>query len=61
MEGVSIRYANGLGMPGKSKRQAAMMVRLTQEAFVPKDHPLLRIKPLADSALRRMSPLFDQI
>ena len=48
-------------MRGESERQATMMLGLTPEGFVPKDHPLRRIKPLADSALRRMSPLFDEI
>ena len=38
-----------------------MMLGLTPDGFVPKSHPLRRIKPLADSALRRMSPLFDDI
>ncbi len=48
-------------MRGESERQATMMLGLTPEGFVPKDHPLRRIKPLADAALRRMSPLFDEI
>ena len=48
-------------MRGESERQATMMMGLTPEGFVPKDHPLRRIKPLADSALRRMSRLFDEI
>ena len=48
-------------MRGESERQATMMLGLTPSGFVPKDHPLRRIKPLADSALRRMSPLFDEI
>ncbi len=48
-------------MRGESERQATMMLGLTLEGFVPKDHPLRRIKPLADSALRRLSPLFDEI
>ncbi len=48
-------------MRSESERQATMMLGLTPEGFVPKDHPLRRIKPLADSALRRMSPLFDEI
>ena len=48
-------------MRGESERQATMMLGLTPEGFVPKSHPLRRIKPLADSALRRMSPLFDEI
>ena len=48
-------------MRGESERQATMMLGLTPEGFVPKSHPLRRIKPLVDSALRRMSPLFDEI
>ncbi len=48
-------------MRGESERQAAMMLGLTPDGFVPKDHPLRRIKPLAESALGRMSPLFDEI
>ena len=28
---------------------------------LPKNHPVRQIKPLADSALGRMSPLFDEI
>ena len=37
------------------------MLGLTPEEFVPRDHPLRRIKPLVDSALGRMSPLFDEV
>ena len=37
------------------------MLGLTPDGFVPRDHPLRRIKPLVDSALGRMSPLFDEI
>ena len=48
-------------MRGETERQATMMMALTPEGFVPKDHPLRRIKPLADSALGRMSPLFDEL
>ncbi len=48
-------------MRGESERQATMMMALTPEGFVPKDHLLRRIKPLADSALGRMSPLFDEL
>ena len=43
-------------MRGETERQATMMMALTPEGFVPKDHPLRRIKPLADSALGRMCP-----
>ena len=48
-------------MRGESERQATMMMALTPEGFVPMDHPLRQIKPLADSALSRMSPLFDEL
>ncbi len=36
-------------MRGESERQATMMMGLTPDGFVPKRHPLRRIKPLADS------------
>ena len=36
-------------MRGESERQATMMLGLTPDGFVPKSHPLRRIKPLADS------------
>ncbi len=36
------------------------MLGLTPGGFVPKGHPLRRIRALADSALRRMSPLCDE-
>jgi transposase len=48
-------------MRGEAERQATLMLGLTPESFVPKNHPLRRIKPLADSALRRMSPLFNAV
>ena len=48
-------------MRGEAEQHATIMLGLTPDGFVPKDHPLHRIKPLADSALRRMSPLFDEI
>ena len=48
-------------MRGETERQATLMLGLTPEGFVPRDHPLRRIKPLVDSALGRMSPLFEQV
>ena len=38
-----------------------MTFGLRRDGFVARDHPLRRIKPLADSAIRRISPLFDEI
>ena len=48
-------------MRGETERQATLMLGLTPEAFVPSDHPLRRIKPLVDSALGRMSPVFEEL
>ena len=48
-------------MPGEAERQATLMLGLTPDGFVPKDHPLRQIKPLVYSALARMSPLFDEL
>ena len=48
-------------MRGETERQATLMLGLTPEGFVPRDHPLRRIKPLVDSALGRMSPVFDEV
>ena len=48
-------------MRGDAERQATLMLGLTPDGFVPKEHPLRRIKPLADSVLARMSPLSDEL
>ena len=48
-------------MRGETERQATLMLGLTPEGFVPRGHPLRRIKPLVDSALGRMSLLFDEV
>ena len=37
------------------------MLGLRPDGFVPQDHPLRRIKPLVDSVLARMSPVFDEL
>ncbi len=48
-------------MRGESERHSTTMLGLAPCDFVPKNHPFKWIKPLADSALSRMSPLFDEI
>ena len=48
-------------MRGETERQATLLLGLTPEGFVARDNPLRRIKPLVDSALRRMSPVFDEV
>src|SRR5215212_218344 len=46
-------------MRGKSNEQTSMLALVSMESLIPKDHPLRRVKPLADEALRELSPLFD--
>ena len=35
------------------------LLAVTPDSFIPDDHPIRRIKPIVDAALRRLSPLFD--
>jgi hypothetical protein len=48
-------------MRGEERRQRAMLVVIDPERRVPKDHPIRRIKQLADAALKQLSPLFDEM
>jgi len=38
-----------------------MLLGATAESFVPADHPIRRIKPIADRALAELSPVFEEI
>jgi transposase len=46
-------------MRGRVKEQTSMLMLASPEERIPQDHPIRRIKKLADEALREMSPLFD--
>src|ERR1700682_1688485 len=46
-------------MRGTETKQAHMLSLLSPEQRVPSDHPLRRIKQLADAALQELSPTFD--
>jgi transposase len=46
-------------MRGRNKVQSSMLCLLSPESAVPKDHPIRRIKALADEVLRELSPKFD--
>jgi transposase len=46
-------------MRGKNVRQVTMLSTTTPEALVPQDHPIRRIKPVVEQALRELSPTFD--
>lgn len=48
-------------MRGEERRQRAMLMVIDPEKRVPKDHPLRRVKQLAEVALSRLSPVFDQM
>src|SRR3977135_6085 len=48
-------------MRGEERRQRAMLVVFDAEQRVPKEHPLRRIKQLADAALKGLAPLFEQM
>jgi transposase len=48
-------------MRGEAERQVPLMTLTTPERRVPKDHPIRRIKQLADAELVRLSPLFDSM
>ena len=46
-------------MRGGAERQANMLLAVTPDSFIPEEHPIRRIKPIVESALARLSSLFD--
>ena len=48
-------------MRGRPNPQRSMLAIVDLEERVPKDHPLRRIKEVADVALARLSPIFDRM
>ena len=48
-------------MRGTHERQATMLSLVTPEQRVPMEHPLRRIKVMADKELKRLSPVFDRM
>lgn len=46
-------------MRGKPNEQTSLLALVSIESLVPPDHPLRRVKPLADEALCDLSPVFD--
>jgi transposase len=48
-------------MRGTNDPQTSMVALISMESLVPTDHPLRRIRPLADEALRRLAPVFDEM
>src|SRR3954454_11085523 len=48
-------------MRGHRKQQPSMLCMVSPESVVPKDHPIRKIKKLADEALKELSPVFDRM
>ena len=48
-------------MRGKSDQQIESLLALTPEDLAPREHPIRRIKPLADRVLRELSPTFSRM
>lgn len=46
-------------MRGQEKKQTSMLVLRSPEDFVPKEHPIRRIKKMADEVLRSLSPTLE--
>lgn len=46
-------------MRGKGKQQTTMLSLRTPGDLVPRDHPLRRVKDMADAALAALSPVFE--
>src|SRR5467141_2474356 len=48
-------------MRGEERQQRTMLMVLNLEQRIPQDHPLRRIKQLAETVLRELSPSFDRM
>ena len=46
-------------MRGAAARQVTMLSPVTPDHLVPEDHPIRRIKPIVEGALRELSPTFQ--
>jgi transposase len=48
-------------MRGEERQQRTMLMVFNLEQRIPQDHPLRRIKQLAETVLRELSPSFDRM
>ncbi len=48
-------------MRGAATRQIIMLLGVTPDQEVPQDHPIRRIKPIVEQALRVLSPTFARM
>jgi len=50
-----------MAMRGTADRQETMLTLMTPGKRVPGDHPIRKIKAIADAELERLSPVFDRM
>ena len=48
-------------MRGEERQQRSMLMVMNVEQRIPREHPLRRIKQLAEAVLQELSPIFDQM
>ena len=48
-------------MRGEERRQRTMLIVVNVEERISKEHPLRRIKQLAEIGLKELSPVFDEM
>jgi hypothetical protein len=48
-------------MRGTTSRQVTMLGVIDPEQLIPANHPIRRIKPLAEAALRDLEPTFERL
>ena len=46
-------------MRGREEEQGEMLLSITPDALVPKDHPIRRVREITDRALKEMSPVLN--
>jgi transposase len=56
-----MRPREDAGMRGEAERQRTMLSVVSAEHRIAADHPLRRIKAMADAELARLSPVFDRM
>ena len=48
-------------MRGEERQQRSMLMVKTVEQRIPREHPLRRVKQLAEAVLQELSPTFDRM
>jgi transposase len=48
-------------MRGEERQQRSMLMVMNVEQRIPREHPLRRVKQLAEAVLQELSPTFDRM